>query len=290
MIEVTFAHVRDVYRKGEIRLWRSNISTWTDLLNQPKKHPHFTKRMWKELRESCIQCNQALKTENYEFFLRIIPQQYIWRFFTNLREKILYFDVEMTGLDLQNDQITTIAASNGKEIFTFVRGENLHEFPKLLDKYPAICTFDGDKVDLPFVSKEFNYEFSHIHFDLFQISRILSISGGLKQIEKRLNIERNISDGLDGRAAIFFWNKYLETNKKDYLNALLAYNIEDVINLQFILPIFYEMLRQKQTLPEQKLDPIQNSDSNFTQDILKKQIPIEIITEVTRWLEKQQIY
>ena len=254
MIECTFAHVSDIYRKGELRLWRSGITNWESLIHQSKKHADFTKRMWKMLRESVQKSILALETGNFEFFLHKYPEHLLWRFYPNLIDKILYIDVEMTGLSLETDNITTIATFDGQNIQYYVKDRNLADFPKLLENFPAICTFDGGKVDLPFIEKEFNINLSHIHFDLFLISRWLHLSGGLKQLEKRLNLNRESLEGLDGIGAIILWEKFLDTKNEDYLTTLLSYNIEDIIHLPEMLFQFYELVRTQFQLPEKRLE------------------------------------
>jgi hypothetical protein len=253
MIECTFAHVSDVYRKGELRLWRSGIISWESLIHQSKKHADFTKRMWKMLRESAQKNIKALEFGNFEYFLENFSQNLLWRFYPNLINEILYLDIEMTGLSLETDYITTIATFDGKNIQYFVKDRNLADFPKLLEKFPAICTFDGEKVDLPFIEKEFNISLCHINFDLFLMSRYLHLSGGLKQLEKRLDLNRETLDGMDGIGAIILWEKFLQTKNEDYLTTLISYNIEDIIHLPRMLFQFYELLRQQFQLPEKRL-------------------------------------
>ncbi|MHA1512338.1 MAG: ribonuclease H-like domain-containing protein, partial [Promethearchaeota archaeon] len=84
------------------------------------------------------------------------------------------------------------------------------------------------------------------------------ISGGLKQIENYLGISRNIKnlDGIDGKTAIYLWKEYQLTNDTRYLDTLLAYNIEDAVNLEPILAWFYDRLRAKDGLPVKSLKDI----------------------------------
>ena len=282
MIECTFAHVSEVRKKGEKRLWKSGITTWLKLLQQSKKHPDFTKRMWKNLRQEAIKCREALEKKNYYYFLKEFTNPLLWRSYPNFRGKILYLDTEMTGLNYEKDNITTIAAHDENECFTFIRGENLDEFPELFKKYSAICTFDGDKVDIPFIEKEFEIPAIFIHFDLFQMSRWLRLSGGLKQIEKRLNITRNLTQGVDGEMAIYLWNQYQKTKNRKYLNTLLAYNLEDTIYLPTILFEFYEHIRRYDKLPEKSL---KKQEKLIPKPI---KIPIKPSTEVIEELMHQK--
>ena len=255
MIQCTFQHVPGVYRKGELRLWQSGITNWDKLLNTPQKHANFTKKLWNRLRTDIIQCKKALEKNDFDFFINKFPEDIIWRLIPNLKDKILYFDIEATGLDLVNDSITTIATFDGSEIKYFVKGQNLEEFIPYLEKFDAIATFDGEKMDLPFIEHKFGFDFYHIHFDLFKISRKLGISGGLKQIENYLEISRNAKnlEGIDGKTAIYLWKEYQLTKDSRYLDTLLAYNIEDAVNLEPILSWFYNRLRDKDGVPVKSL-------------------------------------
>ncbi len=260
MIQCSFQHVSGVHRKGELRLWQSGITNWDKLLDTPQKHPNFTKKLWNRLRTNIIQCKKALEREDYDFFISKFPEDIIWRLIPDLKGKILYFDIEATGLDLVNDSITTIATFNGSEIKYFVDGQNLEEFIPYLEKFDAIATFDGEKMDIPFIERKFGFDFYHIHFDLFKLSRKLGISGGLKQIENYLEISRNSKNlsGIDGKTAIYLWKEFQLTKDARYLDTLLAYNIEDAINLEQILFWFYNRLIARDGLPIKSFKLVSN--------------------------------
>ncbi|UYP48180.1 hypothetical protein NEF87_004465 [Candidatus Lokiarchaeum ossiferum] len=272
MIESTFQHIPNILRKGEIRLWNSGITTWQKLINTSEKHPHFTRKMWQALKKECIECQQAWDQGNINYFLQHFPEEIHWRFFPNFVDQILYFDVEMTGLDIQNDKITTIVAFDGIKLHYFVRNKNLDEFPRLLEKFTAIATFDGIRTDIPFLEKEFEIHFDKIHFDLFSLSRLVRLSGGLKQIERILGIQRNLPEEMNGLMAIFLWNEYQATQDPQFLSTLLAYNAEDALHLQEILFLFYEKLRKFERIPEKKLEYSPKSiqlDNIASKDVLQ---------------------
>ncbi len=253
MIESTFQHIPNILRKGELRLWKSGITSWQKVVETQEKHPHFTRKVWQSLKKSCIECQQAWKQHDYHYFLRTFPEELHWRIFPNFSEKILYFDVELTGLDFELDVITTIVAFDGNLLHYFVRGKNLHEFPELLDQFEAIATFDGTRTDIPFIEKEFQIHVDKIHFDLFTISRLVRLTGGLKQIERILGIHRNLPVEIDGKTAIYLWQEFQTTKDQRCLSTLLAYNTEDAFHLQEILYNFYEQLRKYERIPEKRI-------------------------------------
>ncbi|MHA1728454.1 MAG: ribonuclease H-like domain-containing protein, partial [Promethearchaeota archaeon] len=97
-----------------------------------------------------------------------------------------------------------------------------------------------------------------IHFDICYLFRKVGITGGLKEIEKRFGISRSESEGLDGLGAVILWKRYEETKNKKYLETLLAYNNEEVINLEFLLRQAYNRLIQKTNYEVFLLSSIKN--------------------------------
>lgn len=74
------------------------------------------------------------------------------------------------------------------------------------------------------------------NFDVKSITRKAGLSGGLKEIEKQLGIERknkNVEKLCNGDP-LKLWKMYKATGDEYYLNLLVEYNEEDVINLKKI--------------------------------------------------------
>ena len=55
--------------------------------------------------------------------------------------------------------------------------------------------------------------------------------GGLKAVERKLGIPRNVM-GVDGSEAVRLWWRYRDSFDLEALDRLLKYNREDVINLK----------------------------------------------------------
>ena len=68
-------------------------------------------------------------------------------------------------------------------------------------------------------------------------------------MEHRLGFNRGEIDGIDGYAAVLLWHKYDQTGEERYLHTLLAYNVEDVVNLELLLPYAYNGLVEQEMLP-----------------------------------------
>ncbi len=177
-----------------------------------------------------------------------LPNDLHWKKIPDFIDQIAYLDIETTGLSPLDSHITTIAVYDGIKVHNFVRGENLDDFSTFISNFPAIATFNGIKFDIPFIKKEMGIDFNQIHFDVYLLFKRLKISGGLKKIERKFGVSRRALEDLDGKSAVILWNKFEETEKKMYLETLLAYNNEDVINLEFLLYQAYNLLIDKEQI------------------------------------------
>ena len=73
----------------------------------------------------------------------------------------------------------------------------------------------------------------------------LGYSGGLKKIEKELDIDRDLEEDMDGKDAIRLWKKYEQKNDEEALQKLVKYNQYDTENLQRLLEIVHEQLDKR---------------------------------------------
>ena len=167
--------------------------------------------------------------------------------------KIAYLDIETTGLSWYRNYITTIAVYDGNNTYAFIRGKNLDDFPEFISKFPAIATYYGKCFDIPFIKNEMKMEFPQVHFDLCFLLRRLGLTGGLKGVERSLNIFRGDLEEVNGNVAVILWHKYKRTKDPRYLETLLAYNTEDVVNLEYMLYYAYNGLINLEGLPFERL-------------------------------------
>ena len=154
------------------------------------------------------------------------------------KDESVFLDIETTGLDRNNDDITVIGLFNGIETKTMIKGINfdLKELKNELKKYKLIVTFNGASFDVPFINKLYPGLLPIIpNFDVKSITNRLNLKGGLKEIEKKLGIKRNrIIEKFYGGDALTLWKMYRATGDDYYLNLLVEYNEEDIINLKKI--------------------------------------------------------
>ncbi len=241
----SFTFVKGIGDKTETNLRELGIHCWNDVVK--KQRPElFPKQKWHALWNGVNSAIEALKILDTSQLTTIIPKIQHWKMIPNFIDRIAYLDIETTGLSPRYSHITTIAVYDGTKVHDFVRGDNLHEFPAFISKFPAITTFYGKSFDIPFIRQEMGIEFNQIHFDVCFLLRRLQIKGGLKKIERRFGISRGALEDIDGYSAVVLWEKFKQTKEKEYLDTLLAYNNEDVINLEFLLFKAYNLLIERE--------------------------------------------
>lgn len=186
-----------------------------------------------------------LQRKNQRFFSERLPRRELWRAFPDFRDSIAYLDIETTGLSPYDDDITVIGLYDGRDVHTFVRGINLKDFGRKIKQYRLLVTYNGAGFDLRFIEEEFpKLDLNQIHIDLRFPLRRIGLTGGLKAIERGVGIHRpKETDGLDGFDAVRLWKEY-QRGEKESLDLLVAYNREDIVNLEALMRIAYATLRR----------------------------------------------
>jgi len=176
--------------------------------------------------------------------------------------------------------ISTIALYDGKNINYYVNGKNLNDFKKDIQKYEVIITYNGKTFDIPFIERYFSININHIQLDLRYILRSLGYSGGLKSCERQFGIGRtgSLAD-VDGMLAVYLWNDYQKKKNQKTLDTLLAYNIEDVLNLEHLMINAYN--KKIESLPFE-LDKL-----NFP---IKPENPFNIDSDTVNRIQNQYFY
>jgi uncharacterized protein len=236
MLKNTFCHFPGVGLSTERRLWEFGVQCWEDLIGADA-----AKLAWKRrdsLADHVRDSFEHFEKSNPKYFAELLPPDQQWRLFPDFRDKIAYLDIETTGLNYA-DQITTIAVYDGESIFTYVQGQNLNRFKEDIKKYSVIVTFNGKCFDIPFLQRYFNVTINQAHIDLRYVLQSLGYRGGLKECERRLGIDRGDLINVDGFFAVLLWEDFKRNKNQKALETLLAYNIEDVVNLETLMTIAF---------------------------------------------------
>lgn len=151
-----------------------------------------------------------------------------------------FLDIETTGLFPGSSEITVIgiylSGRNGNKFVQLV-GERITPERVLepLKGIKTIYTYNGSRFDLPFIYRRLGIDLSVMfnHCDLMLECWANSLYGGLKSVEKQLNIPRKLRE-VNGVEAIRLWWRYINDYDEKALGMLLEYNKEDVINLKLL--------------------------------------------------------
>lgn len=271
MLKHTFIHVPGIGYITEQKLWAQGLLSWDDYLDRSgqcslplavrsKVSPHLE------------QSAQALAARDAGYFEARLPASETWRLYPEFSSKVAFLDIETTGLYPGADVITLIGLFDGQATKVFVRGVNLHDFAKEIGKYSLIVTFNGKRFDIPFIRRVFGeLPTNQAHLDLMYPLRRLGYRGGLKSIEVQLGLEREGAlKEVDGFLAVLLWHEYQRGNKAA-LDTLIRYNLEDVVNLQYLAEVAYNATLERLPIEVQPVPthPKCRVDTPFDADLVR---------------------
>lgn len=239
MLFNTFVHIPGIGETTERRLWQAGVICWDDF---KPPYPAFLSGQKVRLIEDHLALSRAQAERQAPLaFLRQLPAAQRWRIFPHYRDAVAYLDIETTGLSFTDHSITTISLYDGKEVFTYVQGENLADFAEDIGRYQLLVTYNGKAFDVPMLERHFGFKLNQAHIDLRPLLQGLGFVGGLKGCEKQLGLDRGALAGVDGWFAVLLWREYRRTRARRVLETLLAYNVEDTVNLESLLVKAYNL-------------------------------------------------
>ncbi|MEZ6183798.1 MAG: ribonuclease H-like domain-containing protein [Planctomycetota bacterium] len=131
-----------------------------------------------------------------------------WRAFA--RPGVRYLDIETTGLG-PDARITVVGISDGARALTLVAGSTLTSaaLARALRGATLLVTFNGARFDLPRLRRAFpELDWSLPHFDLAREGHTVGLGGGLKALQRRLDLPRDPEvEGCDGSVAPELWSQ-----------------------------------------------------------------------------------
>ncbi|MCJ7493794.1 MAG: ribonuclease H-like domain-containing protein [Deltaproteobacteria bacterium] len=266
MLKNTFIHIPGLGIKSEKRIWSFGIHSWDDLLKSDLSFFSSAKRdAHKRSIEDSI---EHLSNKNVHYFSGHLPHNQYWRFFPEFRESTAYLDIETTALDPWLHGITVITLYDGKQIFSYIRGKNLDDFIEDVKKYSVVITYNGKRLDLPFLRIYMGLELSQPHIDLRYLLNSVGYTGGLKGCEKKAGIDRGDLKDLDGCSALLLWEEYQRSKNKKALETLLAYSAFDAVDLEALMVLAYNLkLEQTPFWDFRQLPPPELPEIPFKTDL-----------------------
>jgi hypothetical protein len=268
MLYHSFSHVPSVGAKTERDIWNGGVTSWDDFTTSPPNFlsPEKSRKIASHLQIS----RKRLQEGDARYFYHNLDSGERWRMFREFQDSAAYLDIETTGLSRRRNVITTIALYDGTDVRYYVNGRNLDDFPRDIMQYGLIITYNGGPFDLPFIEHYFDIHLPHPHIDLRYLLQGIGYSGGLKACERQLGIGRSGTLAeVDGFLAVQLWNNYRRNRDEKSLETLLAYNIEDVLNLEHLMVRAYNIKLggiplpiEKLSLPPRRTNPFEiDSDS-----------------------------
>lgn len=228
MIRSSFIFLDKVGQKKEQRIWEQGIETWNDFLNSDIKG---ISSLMKRRHDQLIRLAKLnLDYENPGFFREFMKPGEMWRIYPEFKDETVYLDIETSGWS-----ITCIGLYDGHNVKHFIKGINLNkkDFLSELYKHKIVITFNGSSFDIPMLNRYFNHEIKLAHIDLRHVCSKIGLNGGLKSIERQLRIKRDKEvQSMLGNEAVYCWEMWQHTGKRKYLDLLIKYNTEDIVNLE----------------------------------------------------------
>ncbi len=238
-LERTFLHLPRIGLRTERKFWREGIKTWDDLeaarnvpreLFGPRRSP---------LLQAIDESRRALDASDTAFFAEKLPPREHYRIATSFPAQTVFVDIETTGLSLYYDAITLIGSAREGDYACHIMGtsdDRESAAAELIANARCVVTFNGTLFDLKFLAKYIpRLQLPAAHVDLRYLVRRASLSGGQKEVEKTLGVERpgGVED-IDGAQAVLLWYEYISGNVEAG-QRLASYNHADVEGMKPIL-------------------------------------------------------
>jgi uncharacterized protein YprB with RNaseH-like and TPR domain len=243
LLRQTFIHISGIGQETEASLWKQGCNSWSHFLEDCGRFKVGTADR-ETVRRQIDSSMAALENRRHQFFAGALGLKEAWRAYPDFKDSCVYLDIETDG-GQSGSSVTMIGLYDGRDFQCLVRGENLDNFRDIISNYGMVVTFFGSGFDLPMLQKRFlGLRFDQIHIDLCPTLRRVGLRGGLKKIEHGLGIARTPETvGLNGYDAILLWRQYERNRDESALERLIAYNREDVVNLERLSEIAFDMMQ-----------------------------------------------
>jgi len=243
MIRSSFIFLPKISNKKEQNIWKQGINIWDDFL-KAKNIKGISKRAKIFYDTKIRKAIEELKKDNSYYFQKLLPNTETWRLYEYFKDECCFLDIESYE---HGKNITIIGLYDGFETKTMVKNMNLdmNRLKKELEKYKLLITFNGSSHDIPNINKYFPETIPNIaHIDLRHACNKIGLKGGLKMIEEKVGIIRPIHlKAYGGDNPIDLWRAFLASGDKEYLDLLVQYNEEDIVNLKPLMEIVYKKLK-----------------------------------------------
>lgn len=233
MISHTFKPFSRIGNNLKKHLHTKDIRTWEALLSYKESIPVGNQQEYKNLLQEVEAFVKAKTKGDLAFLAKRFPQNEKWRILAEYFPKASYLDIETTGLSRKESTITVIVCFHRGDLHTFVQNENMGDFISLMKEIELLVSFNGTSFDLPMIENSFHLPpLKCAHVDLRWVCYHLGFQGGLKKIEKQLDIRRPKDlYGVDGQQAVMLWYEWQHAKNPKAKKKLIRYCQADVLSL-----------------------------------------------------------
>jgi uncharacterized protein YprB with RNaseH-like and TPR domain len=247
MLQNSFIFLDGVGTAREISMWREGILSWSEFIGSDKVSG-LSAQAKARADDLLSIATERLRGGEAKFFASLLKSRDHWRCFDEFRDGALYLDIETTGTS-KSAPITIVGAYDGRRMHSLIRGQSLEgaTLRALLEPARMLVTFNGASFDIPMLESHFPGSVPEVpHLDLKHLLRRLGHTGGLKEIEPEMGVERDLRiQYLTGRDAAYLWRLWQRKGSWNALETLKEYNAEDCRNLETIADIACRELKHK---------------------------------------------
>jgi uncharacterized protein YprB with RNaseH-like and TPR domain len=246
MLKNSFVLLDGIGHQREASIWKSGIETWDDFLSEPKAKGISEPRKT-AMDEELLNARRKLAEQDSSYFASRMRARDQWRCLPEFRKSVAFLDIETTGISLRSP-ITVVGIYDGTRMHSLVRGRDLtwSNLKAVLGSVSLLVTFNGSSFDLPMIESQFPGTVPGIlHVDLKHSLRRIGYTGGLKRIERELDIQRDRRvEYMTGEDAVYLWRLWEKQHNRNALDLLLEYNSEDCVNLKALSDFAYRSLKK----------------------------------------------
>lgn len=225
MIRNSFIFLDKIRHKTEQKIWKQGIRCWNDFLDA-ENVKGLSKKRKNKFDLQILEARRKLLQDDAEYFAKLFPSNEHWRLYEQFKDEAIFLDIE--------GNVSVIGLFDGYDTQTMVRGFNFDKrlLQKMISKYKLLITFNGSSFDLPAIKRYFDFDFKIPHVDLRFVCQKIGLTGGLEQIERRLGVKRADETFKDEIDIAFLWRRWWMTGDRKYIDLLVKYNEEDIVNLK----------------------------------------------------------
>ena len=239
LLERTFLHLPRVGPKTEQAFWRQGLRTWADLEEARREPPDLFGPRTNRWLEAIDASRKALDAGDIDYFAARLPPREHYRIAAAFPKQTLFLDIETTGLSLYYDTITVVGCALADRYACHIVGTgDDHDSPigPLAADAKCLVTFNGTVFDLKFLARHMtDLRLPAAHVDLRYLVRRASVSGGQKDVEVALGIQRPSGiQEMGGAEAVLLWYEYI-SGSVPAGERLVRYNHADVEGMKSIL-------------------------------------------------------